>query len=111
VVAALLLKAAWNIMKPAVLEIMEARDMDLAKKIHDAVEARDEIHAVYDVRSRRVGGAVFVDLKMIVDPDMSIAAVHALQHDLELQVRGRHPAVLELLAHVEPGVAHYRPSL
>jgi cation diffusion facilitator family transporter len=110
-VAALLLKAAWDIMKPAVLELLEARDFDLEKEIHDAAEAQDEVHAVYDVRSRRVGGAVFVDLKMIVDPDMSVVMVHALQHELQSRIRSRHPAVSELQAHVEPGVARARPFL
>jgi ferrous-iron efflux pump FieF len=103
-VAALLLRAAWSIMKPAADEIMEVRDSALARDIHDAAESRDEVCAVYDIRTRRIGGAVFVDLKMIVAPDLSVAAVHALQDVLEEEIRGRHPNVVEVLAHAEPGI-------
>lgn len=112
-VAALLLRAAWGIMKPAADEIMEARDSGLERDIHDAAESRDEVCAVYDIRTRRVGGAVFVDLKMIVAPDLSVAAVHALQDTLEGEIRGRHPNVVEVLAHAEPGIeaAEVKPRI
>lgn len=103
-VAMLLLKASWEIVRPAAKELLEAQDPGLVQEIHDMAEAKSEVCAVYDIRTRRVGSAVFVDLKMLVDPDLSVAAVHALQHDLESEVKRRHPAVVELLSHAEPGI-------
>ena len=103
-VAVLLLKAAWDVLLPAASELLEARDPALARDIHDVGEAQSQICAVYDVRTRRVGSAIFIDMKMVVDPDLSVAALHALQHELEAEIRRRHPAVVELMVHAEPGI-------
>lgn len=102
-VAALLLKAAWEITWPAIRELSEADDdPELGERVESIALEIEEIRSVHKIRTRRVGGASFVDLHIQVAPTMSVADAHALAHSLQERVRGREPQVLEVLAHVEP---------
>lgn len=105
-VAVLLLRASWTIIKPVLQKLLEVCNPLLIKQVHNEVEARPEVNAVYGVHCRRVGGAIFVNLKLLVDPDMTLMAAHELPHDIERQLKQQHPELIEVLCYVGPGMDH-----
>lgn len=74
-----------------------ARVLELARSVAGVGEARDG-------RSRGTPGGVFVDLTVEVDPGLTVAAAHALAHQVEDAVKDGIPGVVGVQVHVEPGV-------
>lgn len=60
------------------------------------------LHA-HDVRTRGPEGAVFADLKVHVDPAMSVRAAHDVATAVEVALRAAFPGVVDIVVHVEPG--------
>lgn len=57
----------------------------------------------HDVRTRGPDGAVFADLKVHVDPGMSVRAAHDVATAVEVALRAAFPGVVDIVVHVEPG--------
>lgn len=57
----------------------------------------------HDIRTRGPEGAVFADLRVHVDPKLSIAAAHDISHAVEDALRKAFPDLLDIVVHVEPG--------
>jgi cation diffusion facilitator family transporter len=61
----------------------------------------------HEVRTRGPEGAVFADLRVHVDPTMSVQAAHDISHAVETALRGAFPDLVDIVIHVEPaGVCH-----
>jgi cation diffusion facilitator family transporter len=102
-VAAMLLRAAWNIARPSLNEILEtSQDPRLATRVADLAAGFPEIASVHRIRCRRVGGATFVDLHMLLDPKTPVAVAHETAHRFQAAVREDQPQVVEVNAHIEP---------
>ena len=57
------------------------------------------------VRSRGHESAVYADLHIQVDPTMSTDQAHAVAHEVQHRLRGRHPDLQDVTIHVEPAGA------
>jgi divalent metal cation (Fe/Co/Zn/Cd) transporter len=102
-VAAMLLGAAWNVARPSLHEITEtSQDPRLAARVAELAAEFPEISSVHRIRCRRVGGALFVDLHMLLDPQTSVVAAHETSHRFQAAVRADQPKVVEVIAHIEP---------
>lgn len=107
IVAILLLRAAWSIAKPCVSEFMEAQcDADLYGVLGSIRQRYPAIREIHKVRCRRVGGAMFVDLHMLVDGNMSVGESHRLAEDVKQAMISGEPDVQDVTVHTEPS----RPS-
>lgn len=61
----------------------------------------------HDVRTRGTEGAVFADLRVHVDPKLSVEAAHEISHAVERALREAFPDLVDIVVHVEPaGVCH-----
>jgi cation diffusion facilitator family transporter len=64
------------------------------------------------VRSRGHDGAVYADLHIQVDPEMSTEQAHAVAHDVQYRLREKSPGLEDVTIHVEPaGSAPERKDL
>jgi cation diffusion facilitator family transporter len=65
--------------------------------------------AYHDFRARRVGDMLEVDFHLLVPPQLSIGEAHAVAKRVKQAILARHPEVLNVLVHVEPGLPeHHR---
>lgn len=64
-----------------------------------------EAHAA---RTRGTEAEVYCDLHVLVDPDMTVLAAHALGDEVERAVQQAFPAVKEVLVHIEPDTVDER---
>lgn len=105
IVAVLLLHAAWRIAWPGIGELMEGRgDVDPAALLQGLKSAYPQIREIHKVRARRVGGALFVDLHMLVDASMSVGDSHRIAGQLEADLKKQEPRVSDVTIHVEPAL-------
>ena len=103
IVTVMLLRATWQIIAPSLRELLEARSQsELETRILTHGEAFAAIREIHKIRCRQLGGNAVVDLHMLVDPDTTVAAAHALTEQFQQHVLAAEPAVLEVLIHVEP---------
>jgi cation diffusion facilitator family transporter len=103
VVCLFIIRAAWRICRPALGELIDAgapaRDVQRITQRVLRVEGVRQVHAV---RTRYAGPCLLVDLHVLVDPDMSVRAGHAVAEKVERVLRAQEPAVCDVVIHVEP---------
>ncbi len=72
-----------------------------------ALEERG-VREAHNVRSRGALDDIHIDLHILVDPQMAIAAAHAVGHRVEQRLRERWPGVTDVVVHVEPALESER---
>ncbi len=105
-VVALILRAAWEILRDASGWLTDAVILDTAA-IEEIVMKVPGVWYVHRVRSRGTPAAVFVDLHVKVYPGMSTQQAHTVASQVEQELQEAFENVVEVLVHVEPG----RPDL
>ena len=101
-VAAFILRVAWQIVKPAFLELTDARCGDVAAEVERAACAVPGVRRVHKVRIRRYGGAFQCDLHVQVARDNSISQAHAIGHEVKAAILAAGFGVTDAVIHVEP---------
>jgi len=69
------------------------------------VEGVRECHAV---RSRGFPDAIYMDLHILVDPQLTVAKAHEIAHRVEASLKERFPELADMVVHVEPDIDEER---
>lgn len=102
-VAAMVVHLGYRLFRKFADELMDKFDHpELIEAIAGAVNAVPGAGRVHSVRARHVGHAVLVDLKITVDPALSVAAGHAIAHRARQAVIDRVERVADVMVHVDP---------
>jgi cation diffusion facilitator family transporter len=64
-----------------------------------------ECHAV---RSRGFPDAIYMDLHILVDPQLTVAKAHEIAHRVEASLKERFPELADMVVHVEPDIDEER---
>lgn len=93
----------WRLLRPALEDLMDAAaDPSLREAVRQIAEEQSGVDRVEKVLVRRSGWQLLIDMHLWVDPKMTVAASHRLAHAVKDAIRRQHPAVREVLIHVEP---------
>ncbi len=101
VVVAMILRAAWKILRQAT-DTFSDRSRIPPAAVAEACTSVEGLLGCHDVRTRGSMSEVYVDLHVQVDPDMSLAAAHDVAERAERAVFDAFPQVVDVIAHVEP---------
>ncbi len=102
-ISAMLLKAAWSIARPGILEICEASaGAETEKFLKELAAQIPEIKDIHAIRTRRLGGSVLADLHLLVDPNISVEAGHKIGGKFKKLVLDSDNNIVDVLVHVEP---------
>jgi cation diffusion facilitator family transporter len=103
VVAMFIVKVAFDILKPVVMELS---DRGASKSQVDAIDLIamkvNGVKEVHSIRSRRVGSGYFVDLHVLVDGNMSVQDGHDIARSVKHELLDKGPKVLDVIVHLEP---------
>lgn len=88
-----------------------AVDTDTIEHIRDIINADSSIRQWHKLRSRMVGREVFLDLHILVDPDLNIAAAHEIAENLEKAVARQTSQPINITVHIEPDMPELRKSI
>lgn len=91
----------WDIIKQAAGILADTIRID-PEVVRRACNAIPDVVEVRDVRSRGMEGSVYVDLKIHVDPQLSIERAHAASDAVEQAISQAFPEVIDVVVHVEP---------
>jgi len=85
-----------------------AVDEGTVEHIKDIINADNQIHQWHKLRTRAVGREVFLDLHILVDPDLSIAAAHQIAENLENTLDEQITRPVNITVHIEPDIPALR---
>jgi len=84
--------------------IEKAVDQATIEQIKDIIKSNGQIRQYHRLRTRTIGREVFLDLHILVDPELSIAAAHEIAENLENALREQIPRPVNIIVHVEPDI-------
>ncbi len=103
VVAAFIIKVAWDITYPALKELTDAGagEKEHADIIQIALSV-EGVRTAHAVRTRRIGQTLHVDMHIEVDADMSVYDGHEIATVVKLKLLKEGPDVADVVVHIEP---------
>lgn len=103
VVALLILKTAISIYIDAIHDLMDsAPPKEVLDKISEAAKMDEGVLAVSDVKVRRYGSMLLVDMKINVSPQITVEHGHAISARTKQNVLAHNEEVKDVLIHVNP---------
>lgn len=103
IISILIVVVAVKMAVPAVNELTEASLPDeTEEKILFLISSVRGVDNVHDLKTRRIGPDIMVDVHIVVDSDMTVAAAHDITIAAENAVRAEFGAGTQLSIHVEP---------
>jgi len=83
-------------------------DQDTIEHIKHIINANSSIRRWHKLRTRTVGREVFLDLHILVDPDLNIAVAHEIAESLESTLHEQIARPVNITVHIEPDIAALR---
>jgi cation diffusion facilitator family transporter len=105
VVAAFIIRAAINIIH-STSEVLVDKAVADSDRIRAIALEFPEIRGVHGIRSRGTDQELYIDMHILIDPDMEIAASHQLSHAIEQKICQELQAGAQVMIHIEP----YQPN-
>ena len=102
VVAVFILKAAWDVVKPAVEELTDAEMPGKSAEVARIAVGVKGVSGCHRVRTRRYGGVFQADLHIQVAQTLSVSEGHAIGHAVRDAIRAAGIDVVDAVVHVEP---------
>jgi cation diffusion facilitator family transporter len=84
-----------------------AVDSDTVEQIERVIASERRIRQWHKLRTRNVGREIFVDLHILVDPQLDVSAAHEIASALEEAMQARLTRPVNITVHIEPD----RPEL
>jgi len=87
----------------AVQELLDhSVEPDLIGKLEKALGQIEGVVDIHELRARRMGGDVLVDLHVQVPPDITVSHGHKIADQVRARILAADPGVTEVLVHVDP---------
>ena len=103
VVAVFIFKIAFDLIRTGLDELLErSLPEDVEEEILRVVAANPEVREPHNLRTRRIGASIAVEVHVRVDGAMSVCRSHELTEDIERRLRARFGEGTMIAIHVEP---------
>jgi cation diffusion facilitator family transporter len=100
---------ATKLIRDCLGELIErAVDQATIAQIKDIIKANGQIRQYHRLRTRTVGREVFLDLHILVDPNLNVASAHQIAQNLEDALDEQLTRPVNITVHVEPDVPALR---
>ena len=102
-VCVLILQAAWRIVRPAASQLIDrglpARDCEI---LLDAIRKVKGVQEAHDLRTRRMGPGVALDVHVEVHPDITVTEGHDIARAVRDRMFDLFPDIIDVVVHVDP---------
>jgi len=100
---------AAKLVRDCLGELIErAVDKATIEQIKDIISANGQIHQYHRLRTRTVGREVFLDLHILVDPNLNVAVAHEISQNLETALNEQLTRPVNITVHIEPDIPELR---
>lgn len=95
-------KMGWEFLWDALHDLTDrAASEEETRAIEREIRSVPGVKGLHDLRTRRTGDMILVDVHLEIDGDLSVREGHAIADEVHQRVMARHP-VLNVLTHVDP---------
>jgi len=108
-IAGLIGKAAYDIIFESAMVLSDAGRL-APEEVLPLVNSMDGVNHCHEVRTRGTKHHILMDLRIHVDPDMTVLKSHEIADALEDRIKEAFPGVQEVVVHVEPHGKHACPE-
>lgn len=103
VVSLFIIKAGYDIFRPAMNELMEsALPAEQQKEIRDIILGVDGIERIHHLRTRKVGNSIAIDLHAKMNGDICLRHAHEIASEAERRIRANYGPRTYINIHMEP---------
>ena len=103
VVGAMLIKAAWDIMRPSLGELTdESLPEKVENEILEILQSFSEVSEPHNLRTRRIGSRIAIEAHIRMDGAMTLQQAHDLSSAIEKALKDRFGADTIVTLHMEP---------
>ncbi len=94
---------AWETFRSAAHDIMDGQPgEELLQTITHMAEAVEGVEHVHEIRGRRSGQYLIIDLKLDMDPEMTVKESHAIATQVKRVIFDRYHNVGDVMIHINP---------
>lgn len=101
VVSGFIIHAAYEIYKEN-SDILVDRSAVDTEEIRNLVMSFEKVKDTHNIRSRGSQNDLYIDMHLLVDPDLSVEKSHELVHDIEEAIKIKINKSSQIIAHLEP---------
>ena len=83
-------------------------DNETAKQITEIITGETQIISSHGLRTRTVGRQLFMDLHILVDPQINITRAHEISESLEEKIHNQLSRPVNITVHIEPDLPELR---
>jgi cation diffusion facilitator family transporter len=103
VVAALIIKVAVDLCRTALAELLEkSLPREVEEEILSIISATPNVHKPHNLRTRRIGSNIAIEVHIRVDGAMTVYDSHEISKDIERALRTRFGEQTAVAIHIEP---------
>jgi cation diffusion facilitator family transporter len=103
VVGFMIMGVAGKIFYECLIEITEhSADKGTIQSINEILSDSSDISSWHALRTRRVGGELFIDLHILVDSELSISQGHDISEKIAREIKMKLLKPVNILIHIEP---------
>jgi cation diffusion facilitator family transporter len=105
VVGLMITALAGKILYEGLIELSEhSADKESIQIIENVLSGEKEVFHWHELRTRKLGAELFVDVHILVDPELSVLESHNISVKIEEEIKKRLSRPVNTLIHVEPHV-------
>lgn len=102
VVALMILKVGYDILTDGLRDLMDTGlSEDQTREIQKLIDDIPEVIKYHDLRSRTLGGEIFMDVHILVDTDLTVTEGHAAAEQVRRNLINAFDRVQDVLVHVD----------
>lgn len=103
VVSIFIIKVAISLLKPCLDELLEKSLSDaIEKEIEGIVTSFDGVSEPHNLRTRRLGSSIAIEIHIRMNGEMSLAESHCIACDIEDKLRKQYGESTHIGIHIEP---------
>jgi cation diffusion facilitator family transporter len=103
IVSLLIAKVAYDLVKPGIGEMLErSLPKEQEEEIESIVLSHKHFSDVHNLKTRRIGSGIAIELHVRVPGNMTVRESHASTVDVERKLRERYGQRTQVILHVEP---------
>ncbi len=103
IVSLFIVKVAWQLGKPCIDELLEhALPQDLCNKIKLAIESNDRVLSYNELKTRKVGNAIAVDVHIQLNKELTFVEAHNITTEVEELIKDALGGDAFVNIHTEP---------
>ncbi len=102
-VGGMIVHMGWNIGWNSLRELVDTGvDSKTYQAIHQAINTIPGVLSVHELRTRFMGGEIYVDVHILVEERLSVSEGHYLSDQVRKQLHRNHPEIIDVTVHVDP---------